>query len=342
MSENLDELLIEAENRLPKYVKEYSKRISTVTSKKTNIAYLHDIQTFFEFCSSKLFQKEVLDITIDDLSKVTDIDIYDYLAYLGSYTKTYKNKAGNDVTRTFKNSASGKCRKLSAIKSLYKKLNETGKTKANPTITVEQNNTQYIGIKDRLSKEEVQALEKTVMDGLNIDTDLKEKAYERNRMRDTALMLIFLYSGIRVSELANLNVSDIDISNSTMSIIRKGQKRDKIPFPDVVADYLNDYIVSRKKLQVDTEALFVSQFKDRITSKSINNVVKKYAQRANITKKVTPHTLRRTFLTNFYNKTNDIDSLKRIAGHSNVSTTFKYYASVSDEKYAEQLYKFSY
>nr|ALT05649.1 XerDC-like phage integrase [Clostridium botulinum]ALT05750.1 XerDC-like phage integrase [Clostridium botulinum]ALT05852.1 XerDC-like phage integrase [Clostridium botulinum] len=344
MSKSLDEQLIEIENKLPRYVKEYSKRISTTTSTKTNIAYLKDIQTFLQYCSTKLFKsKDIKDISINDLDSLSDIDIYDYLNYLGKYTTTFYNKAGDPVTKTYTNSESGKCRKLSAIKSLYKKLFEQNLVKNNPVLTVNQKNPDYIGIRDRLTKEEVQALLDTVMKGLNIDTKLCEKAYERNKIRDTSIMLILMYSGIRVSELANLNISDIDISNSTMTILRKGQKRDKIPFPDVVSDYLSDYINIRKNMKdIFTNALFVSQFKSRITLKSIENLIKKYGDRSNITKKLTPHTLRRTFLTKFYNDTKDADATRRVAGHSNVNITLKYYASTSDEQFKQQLYKFSY
>ena len=343
MSENLDQMLLEAEKGFPRYVKEYSKRISSSTSKKTNIAYLNDIKTFFEYCSVSIFNKDISDITLSDLESITDIDIYDYLSYLGKYEKTFKNKAGHDVTMIFTNSESGKSRKLAAIKSLYKKLYDTKMIKNNPTLTVIQSTPAYIGIRERLTKDEVLALEKTVLEGLNIKTDLLEKAYERNKMRDTAIMLIFLYSGIRVSELAGLNIDDIDIPNSTINIIRKGQKRDKIPYPHVLADYLNDYLKFRKNMKdIHTTALFVSQFKERITSRSINNIIKKYAARANITKKVTPHTLRRTYLTHLYNKTKDISTLQRAAGHRNVSTTLKFYASVTEEEYINQLNNFSY
>lgn len=343
MSKDLDELLLEIENKLPKFVKEYSKRISSTTTIKTNIAYLKDILTFFEYCSDKLFNKDIKNITLYDLESLSDIEIYDYLNYLGKYKKTFLNKAGDPVTKTYTNSETGKSRKLSALKSLYKKLYDKNLITNNPVVNVTQKTTEYIGIRDRLTKEEVQALEKAVMDGINIDTDLSMKAYERNKKRDTALMLIFLYSGIRVSELQALDISHLDISNSTMTIIRKSHKRDKIPFPDVVADFLNDYINERKKMKdISTQALFVSQFKDRLTLKSINNIVKKYAGRANITKKVTPHTLRRTFLTAFYNNTKDVDATRRMAGHSNVNTTLKYYASTSEESFKEQSYNFNY
>ncbi|MVX63733.1 tyrosine-type recombinase/integrase [Clostridium chromiireducens] len=343
MGKNSDELLLELESKLPGYVKDYSKRISSTTTAKTNIAYLGDILTFFEYCSLKILNKDVKDITVDDLGSLTDIHIYDYLNYLGKYTKTHLNKAGKPVTKTYRNTESGKSRKLSAIKSLYKKLKDSNLIKNNPVLTVNQNTPPYIGIRERLTKEEVEALEYAVMQGINIDTELSQQAYERNKKRDTALMLIFLYSGIRVSELANLNINDIDITNSTMTIIRKGNKKDKIPFPDVVADFFNDYICIRKNMEgISTNALFISQFKSRITVKSIENIIKKYADRANITKKVTPHTLRRTFLTTFYNATKDADATRRIAGHDNVNTTLKYYSSTSEEQFKEQLYKFNY
>ncbi|AQR93099.1 tyrosine-type recombinase/integrase [Clostridium saccharoperbutylacetonicum] len=185
---------------------------------------------------------------------------------------------------------------------------------------------------------EVQALETTVLECLNISTELIQKAYERNKLSDTALMIIFLYSEIRVSDLANMNISDLDISNLTILIVRKGNKRDKIPYPDVVGEYLN----YRKNMkEIYTYALFVSQFRSRITIRAIEHIIEKYAARANITKKVTPHTLRRTFLTTFYNKTKDVDATRRVAGHSTVLTIMRHYASTSEEQFKEQLYNFN-
>ena len=343
MRKSLEELLLDVENKMPLFIKEYSKRISSTATIKTHLAYMNDILTFMEYCADSIFNKDIKEITADDLDSVTDIDIYDYLAYLSKYTKSFKNKAGDIVTRTYTNSEAGKCRKLSAIKSLYKKLYERKEISHNPLLTVTQNTPGYIGIKERLTKEEVQALEAAVMEGVNINTELCKKAYERNKFRDTAIMLIFLYSGIRVSELANLDIKDIDINNSTMTIIRKGKKRDKIPFPDIIADYLQKYIEERKKnTDIKTNALFISQFKDRITAKSINNIVKKYSARANITKPVTPHTLRRTCLTAFYNATKDVQTTQRLAGHSNANTTLKFYVSTSEEEFKEQVYNFNY
>jgi len=144
-------------------------------------------------------KKDIIDITVSDLACISDIDIYDYLSYLGKYKKSFRNKAGNLITKTYTNTESGKCRKLSAIKSLYKKLYDRKEIKDNPLQNVTQKNPAYIGIRDRLTKEEVHAIEEAVMEGVNISTELQKKAYERNKIRDTSLLLIFLYSGIRVS-----------------------------------------------------------------------------------------------------------------------------------------------
>lgn len=343
MGKNLDEILLDIEGKLPYFIKEYSKRMSSTTTMKTKIAYLNDILTFLEYCSKQLFHKDVVDITITDLATISDINIYDYLSYLGKYEKTFKNKAGKAVTKTYSNTEAGKCRKLSAIKSLYKKLYERKEISSNPLQDVMQKNPAYIGIRDRLTNEEVKALEKSVMEGVNINTELQIKAYERNKERDTCIMLIFLYSAIRVSELVNLNINDIDINNSTMTIVRKGNKRDKIPFADVVADFLNMYIIKRKNMEgISSKALFISQFKQRITTKTVENIIKKFALRANISKNVTPHTLRRTCLTAFYNRTKDIQALQRLAAHSNINTTIKFYASTSDEEFKEDVYNFTY
>lgn len=132
------------------------------------------------------------------------------------------------------------------LKSFFKFLNERKWVKNNPVFVVKARPTQRVGIKERLTVDEVRALEQVVVEGTNIATALEKQAYDRNKERDTAIMLIFLYSGIRVSELAGLDIKDVNIANSTLSLVRKSGKLDKIPFPDVIADYLNSYIEKRK------------------------------------------------------------------------------------------------
>lgn len=155
------------------------------------------------------------------------------------------------------------------------------------------------------------------------------------KIRDLAIITMLLHTGIRVSELCNLRVSDIAISdNSNMLTVRegKGTKRRNIPLNPTVLSVLKDYIKtigSRKGIVVDsagsnnTEFLFYGQKRMPLTDRGVRYLIKKYSYLAKIPN-VSPHVFRHTCAKNLIDAGNPIDRVAKILGHSSVNTTSIY------------------
>ena len=159
---------------------------------------------------------------------------------------------------------------------------------------------------------------------------------EHTKLRDLAILTLFLGTGIRVSELVGLNISDIDFSINGFLITRKGGNQAILYFPDEVADVLRRYLTARREMvarEGDEDALFLSLQSRRISVRAVQVMVKKYAQLAAPLKKhLSPHKLRSTFGTNLYHETGDIYLVADVLGHTDVNTTRRHYAAMSDDR----------
>ena len=158
---------------------------------------------------------------------------------------------------------------------------------------------------------------------------------ERTKERDLAIMTLMLGTGIRVSECAGLDLTDVDLRANTITIVRKGGGQDILYFSDEIHDALEAYINGeRNRVLPESEeetALFLSLKRKRISVDAIEVLVKKYSQMAVPNKKITPHKLRSTYGTALYRETGDIRLVADVLGHENVNTTIDYYAAIEDE-----------
>ncbi len=152
--------------------------------------------------------------------------------------------------------------------------------------------------------------------------------------RDRAVLELFFSTGLRVSELASLN-KDLDLSKDEFSIRGKGEKVRVVFLSESAKDAVRKYLKSRKDFD---EAMFV-QFSNnksekknmRLTPRSIERLVKKYAIKAGISKKVTPHVIRHSFATDLLQNGADIRSVQMMLGHANIATT-QIYTHVTDSQ----------
>lgn len=172
-----------------------------------------------------------------------------------------------------------------------------------------------------LEPEEIQAMLKKV----------KNEAKDCFKARDLCLLSLMIATGLRVSAVCNINISDINFKENTISVIEKGHKTRKIPFGDNLKSVIENCIKARRYYfrGTNTDALFVSQFRKRISTDSVARVVKTYTE--GITdKKITPHKLRATCAVTIYDNTKDILVVKEILGHENIETT-QIYTRASEE-----------
>ena len=160
------------------------------------------------------------------------------------------------------------------------------------------------------------------------------------RNRDKVIIMMGLSLGCRVSAIDEVNISDIDFKNHTLSVIEKGEKNRLYKLHSKLMEEIWTWIEERSLLpgSDETEALFVSVYGGkckRLTTEAIAKIVRKYS--AGVNQRVTPHELRRTFGTEFYAKSHDIYATATALGHADVSTTKRYAAQ--DKEKVEKIFE---
>lgn len=319
---------------LPSACKDYIRSISTTTSELTRIAYAMDYEIFFDFACKEIprfSQKKIFEFSDDDIASFTAKEFDIYIDYLKLYYKD--DDISNDVSKKYKNKESGIMRKLSSLRSLFGYLFRMGRIPGN---TAELVPLPKLPSKPILYMEdsEVETMIDIILNGTGLSD--KQKDFNKiNSIRDYAIVMLFLGTGMRISELIGINLDDLDLNINAVLITRKGGNSEILYFPDQVAKALSYYIELRSNLDIQDgheNALFLSLQRKRISARAVQNLVKKYATlAAPLKKRLSPHKLRSTYATNLYQNTGDIYLVADALGHSDVNTTRKHYAAMSDE-----------
>lgn len=324
--------LRQLEKELPLVCTDFFRSIAQTTSTLTRLAYAYDFRLFFQYLTAEnpLFADIEPRLFGDaELSKIQMRDIDGYQDYLTQY---YVNNESSADSRLVQNHELGIMRKLCSLRSLFEYLFKNGHIQANIATLVTLPKLHEKPIL-RLEPDEMQKLLDTVATGEGL-TKRQQALLKFTRTRDTAMLLLFLGTGIRVSECVGLNLEDIDLDANAFLVTRKGGDQSILYFPSPVADALQDYLQQRQEIQPlegHEDALFLSLQKRRITQRAVQNLVKKYAQvAAPLKKRISPHKLRSTFGTNLYQETGDIYLVADVLGHADVNTTRKHYAAMTD------------
>lgn len=325
-ADNVEKIEAILDNDLPDFCREYFVGISSNTTTLTRLNYAYDLRTFFKYLTGKIYRlkgKSTKDITPIDIEGLSPFEIEAYL----NYVEIYKDADGNII----KNGARGKSRKLAAIRSMIKYFEKKQVIRYNPTASVD---TPKLREKEiiRLDSNEIDAMLDVVDTGDGL-TERQQKYQENTRIRDLAMVSLLLGTGIRVSELVGIDVNDVDFKDMSFIVTRKGGARVILYFSEEVAGYLYDYYRMRtadKSLQ-NEPALFLSLQRRRITTRAVENIVKKYSMIATPLKRITPHKLRSTFGTQLYRNTGDIYVVADVLGHRDVNTTKRHYAAITED-----------
>ncbi len=323
------ELLRQTLRDLPTFCTDYFRAIEPTTSALTRLAYARDLRLFFHFLSNEipLFGGKTPDQwTLEDLNAITATHIEQFLDYLNLYINNKEKKESN--------SDLGKMRKLSALRSFFRYFYKRERISANVSELVDMPKRHEKPIL-RLEIDEMARLLDEAETGEKL-SPRQQKYHQRTKLRDLAMLTLFLGTGIRVSECVGLNISDLDFEVNGFMVTRKGGNQAILYFPDEVAEVLKEYLAQRKEIEAlpgHTEALFLSLQRKRMTVRAVENMVKKYALlAAPLKRKLSPHKLRSTFGTNLYHETGDIYLVADVLGHSDVNTTRRHYAAMSDDK----------
>jgi len=312
---------------LPPFVNKFFHGIEETTATRTRVAYAYDLGVFFEWLHEEkpaFSKQEITEYPMSILDRITREDIQDYLSYC-----TYYEKDGKEYT----NDERGKARKLATLKSFYNYYFQNEFITTNPASLVKMPKLHEKEI-IRLDADEVATLLDLVEDGSKMSK--KElQFHEKTKVRDLAIMTLLLGTGIRVSEFVGLNMNDIDYKNDRIKVRRKGGYEANVYFGDEVRNALLAYHEQRKHIipaSGHEDAMFLSLQNKRITTRAVENLVKKYASKVTTMKKITPHKLRSTYGTNLYRESGDIYLVADVLGHKDVNTTRKHYAANEEER----------
>ena len=313
---------------LPPFCTDFFRGIEPRTSARTRLAYAYDLKTFFDFlkqANPELKTKELRDFPLSILDEIKLMDLEEYMEYL----KCYSTEKREDLMNTER----GIMRKVSTVKSFYNYFYRTERIQNNPASLLQLPKIHEKEI-IRLDVDEVARFLDEVEDGECLTE--KQKAYHaKTKLRDLAMMTLLLGTGLRVSECVGLNINDVDFRNGGLRIHRKGGKEVIVYFGAEVEYALQDYLSEREHIvpeEGSEEALFLSMQRKRINVRSVEKMVKKYAQLVTPLKKITPHKLRSTYGTSLYRETGDIYLVASVLGHNDVNTTRKHYAAQEEER----------
>lgn len=322
-----DKKLREKLREFPDFCRDFFRGIESSTSSRTRISYAYDLGIFFDFLKEtnpEIASIGIKKITLSHLEKLKSVDIEEYLDYLKYYVK-------DGVEHT--NDERGKARKLSSLKTFFNYFFKKELLPNNPVLFV---STPKIHDKNiiRLDTDEIAMLLDSVEQGDKL-TKNQKNFHNKTKLRDLALLTLLLGTGIRVSECVGIDLNDIDFKNGGIKIRRKGGNEVVIYFGPEVEIALLNYMEERELTEAvegHENALFLSLQRKRISVRSVEKLVKKYAQTVTQLKKITPHKLRSTYGTALYKETGDIYLVADVLGHKDVNTTRKHYAAIDEDR----------
>ena len=244
-----------------------------------------------------------------EIGEVTKADIRGYLDYVAT------SRGNSNVTRA---------RKLAAIKSFFNYLVENAGLEVNPAASIRS---------PRIPEKEPEYL--TEEECIRLLETIARKAKPRVRERDMAIAVLFLHAGLRVSELTNLKLANVDLDRDQIKITRKGNKEQYLHLNGETAGALVNYLANRPQAQ--NGRFFVGTNGGNLDRTYLYNIVRRYLKLAGINKdKHGPHLLRHTFCTRLHQKGVDLFTIKDLAGHKSLNTTMRY-IKIENKEQAEAI-----
>ena len=281
-------------------------------SQRTISEYYLDLRMFLRFI--KLMKSElpyntdletisIRDVDVNFIRSITSTDIFDFLSYLANERIVHESSCSKQKGI----SSASRARKLSAIKSFYKYL--TVRTKQ-----FDQNPVQDM---------EYPKLRKSLPRYLTMEQSaaLLRSVNGPNKVRDYAILMIFLNCGIRRSELVNLNITDI--YEDRIRVCGKGNKERIVYMGSSCRSAIDAYLIERNQIVLsDNRALFGSRDHNRISVSAVHRLVKKHVLEAGLdTAKLSAHKLRHTAATLMLQNGVDVKTVQEVLGHENLNTT---------------------
>lgn len=267
-------------------------------SENTLQSYRRDVEQYINYLH---------EINLQNISKTNKATIIAYLLQLQK-----KGRATSTISRN-----------LASIRSFYQYISKNKIIDNDPTSGLESPKVEK-KLPQILSTQEVELLLE------------QPKCVDLKGYRDKAMLELLYATGIRVSELINLDITDVSLDIGFIKC-SKGQRERMIPIGSMAINALKDYLNKARKLMIadsDEKALFVNVNGGRLTRQGFWKIIKQYKNQANINKDITPHTLRHSFAAHLLENGADLRSIQEMLGHSDISST-QIYAQIAKNKIKE-------
>ena len=316
-------------SELPDFVRDFIYNFGHTQNYATKFEYARDIRDYFRFLVNfvpELSDKDIKDLTLTEVESVEPLEINRYLTLLQGDSTT-----GLKLT-TVK-------RRRATLSSMYGFYVNNGKMSKNPvlatkTIKIPEKNVIY------LTNEEQNLLLDTVRSGSNLP-DKTAKIHNKYANRDSALFLLLLDTGLRVSEMLSTDICDYNLEAGSVIVTRKGGDIQEVYYSDECAQCLLEYFYDQREkfsLRTDKEIpAFTTLSGERLGVRAVETLVKKYVSAClpEKTKLISPHKLRSSFAMSFYEASgNNILLLQKKLNHKSITTT-NIYAKASDKEVKE-------
>lgn len=260
-------------------------------STETLRAYESDLRQFGDYLSGEYFDEG------EDFGS----EAVDALAVRGFVARLHRNGLGKASVG----------RKLSAVRSFLKHAVREGRIDASPAATVPTPRKPRL-LPKNLTVDEVFAL----LDGIGGD-DLAA-------LRDRAILEFLYATGLRVGELASLDLDDVDLSAGMVRVLGKGRKERIVPFGSKAMGSLSRWLSASASLRKSADALFLNLRGGRLTDRSVRRILDRRLLEASIHAHASPHALRHTFATHMLGAGADLRAIQELLGHASLSTTQRY------------------
>ena len=282
-----------------------------------------EINKFIEYLK---YQRNYSDFTCNNYNK----DLNEYNSFILSNKINYKSIGYNEAKEYViylnkKNDAKSTIsRKLSSLRTFYKYLVLNNKVESNPFLLVSS---------PKKEKRIPKFINYNNMEEILNVPNIKTKEGQRERV----ILEVLYASGVRVSELVNIKLKDIDFSNKNILIFGKGSKERLVSFGDYALEYINLYLKEGRNLLLDgvkSDYLIVGKKSEKLTTRRVEQIIDDIIKRTSIKLNITPHMFRHTFATHLLDNGCDLLVVQELLGHASLSST-EIYTHVSNEHLRE-------
>jgi site-specific recombinase XerD len=330
------------EDDMPSFFRGFFRYLNGNLLPLSRLGYLRDITFFLHYLTRETDltdASEISEIKLKDFAGIKAVDINIFL----DYARKYKVEKENGIY-VYQNDNKSLARKKSSLSVLFKFLYRDELVPKNITDGIDPIRLPKAGDKEikALHDDEVMVMLDAVRNGTGL-TKKELQYWNKTKLRDRAVLLIFITYGLRLSELHQLNLSSFNFSRDEFKIFRKRGKETSMPISESVRRALDEYIADERPIpfadedgvSADADALFLSLQGRRMTERQIREMVKKYTSIALGTERASgysPHKLRATTATSLIERGNSIFDVQELLNHDNITTTQLYAAHRTNAK----------